>query len=149
MTTAKHLRRSIFVVDDEQLIVESLAHILRREGFRVNGFTDPVKALAQTKTTAPDLLISDVMMPELTGIQLANEVRRTVPKCKILLFSAAADELPREATEKKVRIGFRLLSKPLHPDKLLGEIESLLQRCETSPVQDRVVAGLDPAAPYI
>lgn len=118
---------TIFVVDDEELITISLTEILRREGFAVTPFTDPVKALAHMKTAAPDVLISDVMMPELSGIALAIQTRQSIPGCKILLISAAAEDLLRDAGEEG--IGFRLLAKPLHPSELLLEIEALTENC--------------------
>jgi CheY-like chemotaxis protein len=72
------------------------------------------------ETVAPDLLISDVMMPQLSGIDLAIHTRKSCPDCRILLFSAAASELLRDG-----RLDFRLLEKPLHPNELLVEIEKL------------------------
>ena len=118
---------SIFVVDDEELITKSLAHILRNEGFAVTPFNNPLKALSRMKIDAPDLLISDVMMPELSGIDLAVETRKALPNCKILLFSGAADDLLRDAGASG--IGFRLVPKPLHPTDLLQEIETLTAVC--------------------
>ena len=114
---------SVFVVDDEELITRSLTQILRNEGFEVSPFINPLKALANLKSGAPDLLISDVMMPELSGIELARQARKALPDCRILLFSGAADDLLRTAGADG--IGFRLLHKPLHPSELLQEIESL------------------------
>lgn len=118
---------SIFVVDDEELITKSLTQILRNEGFNVTPFNNPLKALSRMESDAPDLLISDVMMPELSGIDLATETRKALPNCKILLFSGAADDLLRDAGEHG--IGFRLLPKPLHPSELLQEIETLTAVC--------------------
>jgi CheY-like chemotaxis protein len=120
---------SVFVVDDEELIATSLVHILRKEGFRVTAFTEPLKALRRIRQDAPDLLISDVMMPELSGLELARETRAHAPECRVLLFSAAADQLLREAGEGGV--GFRLLSKPLHPEDLLDEIAALTAAAST------------------
>ena len=114
---------SVFVVDDEELITKSLAHILRNEGFQVTPFNNPLRALSRLESAAPDLLISDVMMPELNGIELARETRRMLPDCSILLFSGAAEDLIRESGHGG--LGFRMLSKPLHPDKLLEEICSM------------------------
>lgn len=114
---------SIYLVDDEELITKSLAHILRNEGFIVTTFNNPLEALAQIESDAPDLLISDVMMPELSGLHLAMETKKVVPGCKVLLFSGAADHLLQQAGEQG--IGFPLLSKPLHPMKLLQEIANL------------------------
>jgi DNA-binding NtrC family response regulator len=134
----EHEYISIFIVDDEELITRSLAHILRNEGFLVTTFNNPLKALARIKIDAPDLLISDVMMPELSGIDLAVETSKAVPDCKILLFSGAADDLLQNAGEHGV--GFRLLSKPLHPYLLLQEIETLTAVCSPPCFPNRLPA---------
>jgi DNA-binding response OmpR family regulator len=113
----------IFVVDDEEMITKSLGLILGREGFDVFGFTNPLKALERMETVEPDLLISDVMMPQLNGVDLAVKTRIKRPECKILLFSAAASELRRQVRADGHT--FPLLQKPVHPDKLLREIAML------------------------
>ena len=114
---------SIYVVDDEEAIAHSLGVILSREGFDVSCFTNPLEALDSIQSSAPDLLISDVMMPQLSGFDLAIETRRHRPECKILLFSAAAPEQLQKAA--KAGYEFRLLQKPVHPTQLLHEIELL------------------------
>jgi DNA-binding response OmpR family regulator len=119
----------IFVVDDEELITKSLGLILRREGFDVFGFTNPLEALERMDTVVPDLLISDVMMPQLSGIDLAIQTRRVRPDCRILLFSAAAQELRKQGRARD----FRLLEKPLHPVDLLREIAMLQPNGEAAP----------------
>jgi len=115
----------VFVVDDEQVISQSLAIILRREGFDASDFTNPLEALEQMKITPPDLLISDVMMPEISGIELAIRVAELYPECKILLFSgqAGTTDLMNEANAQGYR--FQLLTKPVHPRQLLDEIAIL------------------------
>jgi DNA-binding response OmpR family regulator len=120
----------IFVVDDEEMITSSLGLILGREGFDVFGFTNPLKALERMETVAPDLLISDVMMPQLNGIDLAIKTRIVRPDCRILLFSAAASELSRQAWADGH--DFRLLQKPVHPDILLREIAMLQAQDENA-----------------
>ena len=116
----------VFVVDDEDVIASTLAMILRLQGgFHATSFTDPLKALAAARVEAPDLLISDVVMPELSGIELAVQVKESCPNCKILLFSgqAATADLLESAKEKGQF--FNLILKPVHPADLLAKIQSL------------------------
>ena len=81
----------VFVVDDEDVIASSLAMILRFQGgFHARSFTNPLEALRAAQLEAPDLLISDVVMPELSGIDLAIQLREYCPDCKVLLFSGQA-----------------------------------------------------------
>jgi CheY-like chemotaxis protein len=114
---------TIFVVDDEELITTSLRLILGRQGFEVFAFTRPLEALDRMHSVVPDLLISDVMMPQLSGIQLAIETRKLLPGCRILLFSAAALDLGLQTRAQGH--DFRMLQKPVHPDALLQEIAAL------------------------
>jgi CheY-like chemotaxis protein len=80
----------IFVVDDETVIAASLAAILQMNGFSVRFFTCPLEALAAARSESPDLIISDIAMPGISGIDLAIQMRAQYPNCKILLFSGQA-----------------------------------------------------------
>lgn len=123
MTMPKPESDVVFVVDDEELITSSLGQILSREGFEVFGFTNPLHALDRMQTVEPALLISDVMMPQLNGIDLAIQTKIVRPECGILLFSAAAPEFSTQARANGH--DFRLLQKPVHPAILLHEIAML------------------------
>jgi CheY-like chemotaxis protein len=78
----------VFVVDDEPLIARTLAAILTDCGYDAMFFTDPLGALEVVGKGWPAFLVSDVTMPGLTGIQLAMEVRKRSPNCRIFLMSA-------------------------------------------------------------
>ncbi len=78
----------VFVVHDEFFIASSLTAILRHRGFDARSFTDPLKAISAAASEAPQLLISDFVMPLLSGSELASQVREYSPDCKVLLFSA-------------------------------------------------------------
>ena len=114
----------IFVVDDEAIIAQSLAAILNNAGFQATAFDHPAKAIAACDETSPDLLISDVKMPGMTGVELAIYFRKTQPQCKILLFSgtASTEYLLEEAHNQGY--DFDLLWKPIHPVDLLAKIRS-------------------------
>jgi DNA-binding response OmpR family regulator len=116
---------SAFVVDDETVIAVTLATILSQEGFEAEGFTNARDALKAAETAPPDFLISDVVMPELNGIELGVLFKAIYPKCRILLFSgqAATDDLIGDARKKGH--GFDLLAKPVHPRELLAAIHAL------------------------
>lgn len=123
----------IFVVDDEFVISTTLATILQRNGFDAVSFTNPLKALGAAETGAPDLLISDVMMPELTGIELAIQLQAAHPSCRVLLFSgqAATANLLEEARQKGH--DFELLSKPIHPTEFLQKIKIVTEATHSQP----------------
>jgi two-component SAPR family response regulator len=113
----------VCVVDDEAMITKSLSLILGREGFEVASFTNPLEAMGHMQANPPDLLISDIMMPQLSGIDLAIQTTKSLPDCRILLVSAAPEEVLHQA--RADGYDFRLLHKPLHPKDLLREIDEL------------------------
>ena len=112
----------IFVVDDEKIIAETLAVILRMSGYSVRFFVNPLEALQVALSGPPDLLISDVRMPQLSGIDLAIRIREQGPMCKILLFSGEAETVDLLEMARKQGHDFHLLSKPIHPSDLLLRI---------------------------
>ncbi|HEY4355802.1 MAG TPA: response regulator [Acidobacteriaceae bacterium] len=115
----------VFVVDDEEVIAKSLALILNKNGFRALSFLDPLEALEAMKADPPDLLISDVAMPQISGEELAMRVSASYPKCKVLLFSGQAAMADLLHVARKRGHNFPLVSKPIHPDELLDEIRKL------------------------
>jgi DNA-binding NtrC family response regulator len=118
------MKRVVFVVDDEAVIAQTLAVILNQAGFQATAFDHPEKAIAARAELVPDLLISDVVMPGMTGVELAIHFRQAQPDCKVLLFSgqAATADLLREAREQGY--DFDLLSKPVHPADLLAKLRA-------------------------
>jgi FixJ family two-component response regulator len=115
----------VFVVDDEANIVSSLATILQIHGFDAQAFTEPLAALGAARLECPDLLISDVFMPVLSGIDLAIQMRRHCPDCKVLLFSGQASISDMLLAARNDGHDFELLSKPVHPKVLLERIRKV------------------------
>ena len=116
----------IFVVDDEPVIASTLATILKMHGFSARFFTSPLEALAAARAKAPDLLLSDVTMPGISGIDLAMKMRAQYPQCKILLFSGHPATLPLIEDARSRGHEFHLLLKPMPPDELLLEIGKMV-----------------------
>jgi DNA-binding NtrC family response regulator len=114
--------RVVFVVDDEPVIAQTLAIILNQAGFQAHAFNHPEKAMAARAQHTPDLLISDVVMPGMTGIELALYFRREQPGCKILLFSGQAATVALLEQARLQGHDFDLLSKPIHPADLLSKL---------------------------
>jgi CheY-like chemotaxis protein len=119
-------RLRIFVVDDEHVIALTLATILRNEGFDAEYFNEPLAALQAARSSWPNLLLTDVVMPRMSGIELAIQVRQDCPDCKVLLFSGQASTLDLLSEARRDGHCFDLLSKPAHPEVLLKAVKSLL-----------------------
>jgi CheY-like chemotaxis protein len=116
----------ISVVDDEVLIASTLATVLCNQGFDACFFTQPLQALQAAQYYAPDLLISEVSMPVLSGIELAIRVQRHCPNCKVLLFSGQPETTDLLKTSRANGHNFEVLPKPTHPIEILRKIQSTL-----------------------
>jgi FixJ family two-component response regulator len=119
-------KRRIFVVDDEESIVHSLATIFNSHGFDATPFTNPLDALDAAAVKCPDLLLADIIMPQLNGVDLAIQFSAMHPTCKILLFSGNANSTGLLAIAKAEGHNFYLASKPAHPRELIETIESMI-----------------------
>jgi FixJ family two-component response regulator len=114
----------VFVVDDRTVIAETLAMILNQGGFRAMAFDDPTVVVSAASIKCPDVLISDVIMPRMSGVQLAIHFRQAHPECRILLVSgqtATADLLQQARSEG---YDFEILAKPVHPTELLEKLRA-------------------------
>lgn len=121
-STTPLLKSKVLVADDEQVIANTLAIILNQAGFEALAVYSGEKALEALDTFVPDMLISDVIMSGMTGIEAAIITRQRLPKCKILLFSgqaATADLLEKARSDGHE---FEILAKPVHPTDLLAKL---------------------------
>jgi CheY-like chemotaxis protein len=115
-------RPVVLVVDDESVITDTLAEILNRSGYTAIPAYDAEEALEIALLMPPELLLTDVMLPGMNGIELAVKVRRIFPDCKILLFSGQAATTDLLASAARDGHRFDLLSKPIHPGDLLRHV---------------------------
>ncbi len=112
----------VLVVDDERVIADTLAIILNKNGFDAAAVYTGKDAVERARSDQPNLIISDVIMPDMNGIEAAITIRRFLPSCKILLFSgqAATADLLKKARAKGHE--FEVLAKPVHPQDLLAKL---------------------------
>ncbi|PPL04402.1 response regulator transcription factor [Parapedobacter indicus] len=125
MSTAK---QKILVVDDEPDIVELIAYNLKREGYQVHTASNGQEAVTTAKKIMPDLIILDVMMPKMDGIE-ACRIMRAMPEFKstFMVFLTARSEEYSEIA------GFNVgaddyIAKPIKPRALLSRINAILRR---------------------
>ncbi len=120
----------ILVVDDEPQVVEVLKMYLSREGFRVGIAADGESALQAFAAQSPDLVLLDLMLPKLSGMEVFKRLRaeRAVP---VIMLTARGDELDRV-------LGLELgaddyIVKPFSPREVVARVKNVLRRAEPSP----------------
>jgi two-component system, OmpR family, alkaline phosphatase synthesis response regulator PhoP len=116
---------TILVVDDEQPLADLVSGYLRTEGFRVLMATDGHAALEAARQSRPDLVILDVMLPGLDGIEVCRRLQYDRPVC-VLMLTARSDEVDK-------LIGLSVgaddyLTKPFSPRELVARVKAILRR---------------------
>lgn len=115
----------VLVVDDEEIVADTLALILDQAGFCAVKAYGGREALAMARLTPPALLLTDVQMPGMNGVELALKVVKERPECQVLLFSGHATSGDLVAA-RAAGYDFPLLCKPVHPMELLEHISASL-----------------------
>jgi DNA-binding NtrC family response regulator len=108
----------ILVVDDEPVVAETLGIILTQAGYEVETFIDPEMALESLQGKPAGLVLTDMRMPKMNGIELANRISDLWPACPVIILSGArhaetAGRLPFDWSP------YEVLYKPFHPNDLL------------------------------
>jgi len=122
---AKH---RILVVDDEKPIADSLVFLLNHEGFMATAAYSGEEAQRSAAGNPVHLLISDVMMPGVNGVESAIQICKVSPACKVILFSGHEDAPALVERAKGEGYNFELIQKPLHPQELLSKLRIALAR---------------------
>lgn len=128
------MSRHILVVDDEARIREVVQYALTREGLRVSTVDDGAAALEMLTRGEFDLVVLDVMLPGMDGLELCRRVRATASNVPILFLSARSDEIDRV-------LGLELggdayLTKPFSPRELVAQVKALLRRSQADPAEE-------------
>jgi len=133
----------IFVVDDEQDLTDLLHYQLSKEGFKVKFSNNPYQALGDARDFSPDLIILDVMMPDLDGFQLLRMIRadNLLQKTPVIMLTAKTD---LEHRIKGLEQGADdYIGKPFDSQELVLRIRSILKRTAESKKDDdrRIIFG--------
>jgi len=119
----------ILVVDDEPAVTDLLAYNLRKAGYEILLAADGSEALRQARTSSPDLILLDLMIPEVDGLDVCRELRKT-SNVPIIMLTARGEEIDRV-------VGLELgaddyVSKPFSVHELLARIKAVLRRAQQS-----------------
>ena len=115
----------VIVVDDQPTIANTLCQILRSAGYSALAAYEAEGAMMLCRHHSPAMLLSDVIMPGISGVELAQQVSRELPDCHIILFSGYADTVPLLAAAREQGFHFECLAKPVHPEELLARVHTI------------------------
>ena len=118
----------ILLVDDEPDIIEFLSYNISREGYRISTASNGIEAVEKVKTNKPDLILMDIMMPEMDGITAVSKIRK-LPETEdimIVFLTARSEEYSQIAGFEAGADDY--VSKPIKPKVLVHRIEALLRR---------------------
>ena len=118
----------VLVVDDEQDILELIRHSLAKEGFEVHIAANGAQAVEQAKKVKPEIIIMDVMMPVMDGMEACRQLKE-IPETKnipVIFLTARSEEFAELAGFEAGADDY--ISKPIRPRLLISKIESLLRR---------------------
>jgi DNA-binding response OmpR family regulator len=143
-----HIRGSVLVVDDEPTIGEVVSRYLKRAGYETRVAQDGLEALDAVAESAPDLIVLDLMLPGLDGLEVMRRVRTDDRASAIILLTAKGEESDRI-------IGLRLgaddyVVKPFSPAELVARVDAVLRRVDTVGAEEPPLRfgelEIDPAA---
>jgi len=120
------IEQHIFFVDDEPNVGKVVSKTLAQRGFKVSCFIRAADCLEQLRFQTCDLLITDVKMPEMDGIELLTEAKRFIPSLRVLVITGYGD-IPMAVTAVKAG-ALDFIEKPLDRQSFLSTVESVLKR---------------------
>jgi CheY-like chemotaxis protein len=118
------MQMKIIVVDDEPIIADTLVDILNGEGYKGFAVSDGKSAIKWAEMLVPDVVITDVIMPGMDGIEAAKGILKLLPNCRIILFSGQAASTSLVEKARAEGFAFELLAKPINPELLLEKLRN-------------------------
>ncbi len=125
------MQHRILIVDDESRIADTSALILQGQGYQTDTAYDGPSGIARCREFHPHLILTDVVMPGMSGIEMAITIGREFPGCAILLISGQAATADMLETARRQGHTFELLAKPVHPTVLLRRVAQILKAGDT------------------
>lgn len=118
--------KKILLVDDELSLLNSLTVVLQKHGYLVAGASNAQDAYRLLRTTDYDLIMLDLFMPGIDGLQQLNQVHKLYPETPIFIFTGSSSSATADEARRLGAVEF--LMKPLDPLLLLEKIDSILSR---------------------
>jgi two-component system response regulator ResD len=145
--TARGTRGSILVVDDEPVITDVVSRYLERAGYSTRVAADGLEALRLAGDSVPDLVVLDLLLPGLDGLEVMRELHEQRPT-RVILLTAKGEASDRIAGLQRGADDY--VVKPFSPAELVARVDAVLRRAEPEPEREQPIAfdhlEIDPAA---
>ncbi len=120
------MSKSVLIIEDEPFILEALSFILEREGYALSSFSDGEGCVDYIKKINPDLIILDMMLPNISGMQILENLRSSqeFQSLPVLMLTAKGQRRDRQAAENAGASLF--MTKPFSNDEIIANVHKLL-----------------------
>ena len=125
MSNEKATKKTILVIDDDITSLDIVSYLFEEAGFEVKRCADGFSAVEQVKEMSPDVIVVDLMMPGINGVETVRQIRQLGHHAVPIIAFTAVDDVELHEEARKVGCN-KVLTKPCRSDKLIQHIQELL-----------------------
>lgn len=117
--------KKIMIIDNDDMTIEILKFLLNREGYKISIAKDGITALERIPSIMPDLVITTIIIPLKSGLEIINHIKENYKKIRVIALSSLGEE--EDTVEEAFKLGVDdFIAKPFNPNELLLRIKRLL-----------------------
>ena len=125
-STVKAKSHTVCLLDDDLSVVKATSRLLSSAGWKVESFTDPIEFLRHAETCQPEVVVLDILMPAMNGLEVQKRLRTISPSSRVVVLTSKDDASVRAEAMRCGAAGFFI--KPVNDDEFLAGIESAFSR---------------------
>ena len=126
LNAKKTQSRTVCVLDDDPSVVKATSRLLFSAGWNVDAFTDPFEFLRHAETCQPKVVVLDVLMPAMNGLEVQKRLRTISPESRVIILTSKDDPSVRAKATEQGAVAF--FTKPIGDEEFLAGIESAFSR---------------------
>ncbi|WP_026729210.1 response regulator transcription factor [Flavobacterium denitrificans] len=117
--------KKIMIIENDDMAIEILKFILKKEGYKISVAKDGMNALERIPVILPDLVITTIIIPLKSGLEIINHIKKNFPNIRVIALSSLGEE--ENTVEEAFELGVDdFIAKPFNPNELLLRIKRLL-----------------------
>ncbi|MFL6536711.1 MAG: response regulator transcription factor [Chthoniobacterales bacterium] len=117
---------TVSLLDDDTAVLKATSRLLRSAGWEAEAFNDPVQFLDYASSSRPRVVVLDMLMPVMNGLEVQDKLRRISPSTQVVILTSKDDEVTREKATEQGAIAF--LTKPVVEEEFLSAIETAFSK---------------------